>query len=186
MRKQLGPKPYLFPMPVLIIGTYDEDGTPNAMNAAWGTIADMNQIAIFLGHDHQTTENILTRKDFTVSLATAEQVVPADYVGIVSGKDTPDKVAKAGWHTTKSAVVNAPLMDELPLALERRYVSYDVASELLIGEIVNVCADESILRPDGSVDMSLLRPISYDPMNHDYLLVTEKVGNAFEDGAALK
>lgn len=185
MRRSFGPQPYLFPMPVLIIGTYNEDGVPNAMNAAWGTIADMDRVAIFLA-DHKTTQNIFARKDFTVSLATADQVVPADYVGIVSANDEPNKFAKTGWTAEKSALVDAPLFQELPVALECRMVSYDEESELLIGQIVNVCADESVLREDGSVDMTKLRPIAYDPMNHDYLLVTEKVGNAFEDGVALK
>ena len=185
MRRSFGPQPYLFPMPVLIIGTYNEDGVPNAMNAAWGTIADMDKVAIFLA-DHKTTQNIFARKDFTVSLATADQVVPADYVGIVSANDEPNKFAKTGWTAEKSALVDAPLFAELPVALECRMVSYDEESELLIGQIVNVCADESVLREDGSVDMAKLRPIAYDPMNHDYLLVTEKVGNAFEDGVELK
>ena len=185
MRRNFGPQPYLFPMPVLIIGTYNEDGVPNAMNAAWGTIADMDRVAIFLA-DHKTTQNIFARRDFTVSLATADQVVPADYVGIVSANDEPDKFAKTGWTAEKSAHVDAPLFAELPVALECRMVSYDEESELLIGEIVNVCADESVLQEDGSVDMAKLRPITYDPMNHDYLLVTEKVGNAFEDGVELK
>ena len=185
MRRSFGPQPYLFPMPVLIIGTYNEDGVPNAMNAAWGTIADMDRVAIFLA-DHKTTQNIFARKDFTVSLATADQVVPADYVGIVSANDEPKKFAKTGWTAEKSAHVDAPLFAELPVALECRMVSYDEESELLIGQIVNVCADESVLREDGSVDMAKLRPIAYDPMNHDYLLVTEKVGNAFEDGVELK
>ena len=185
MRRSFGPQPYLFPMPVLIVGTYNEDGVPNAMNAAWGTIADMDRVAIFLA-DHKTTQNIFARKDFTVSLATADQVVPADYVGIVSANDEPNKFAKTGWTAEKSALVDAPLFQELPVALECRMVSYDEESELLIGQIVNVCADESVLREDGSVDMTKLRPIAYDPMNHDYLLVTEKVGNAFEDGVELK
>ena len=185
MRRSFGPQPYLFRMPVLIIGTYNEDGVPNAMNAAWGTIADMDRVAIFLA-DHKTTQNIFARKDFTVSLATADQVVPADYVGIVSANDEPNKFAKTGWTAEKSAHVDAPLFAELPVALECRMVSYDEESELLIGQIVNVCADESVLREDGSVDMAKLRPIAYDPMNHDYLLVTEKVGNAFEDGVELK
>ena len=185
MRRSFGPQPYLFPMPVLIVGTYNEDGVHNAMNAAWGTIADMDRVAIFLA-DHKTTQNIFARKDFTVSLATADQVVPADYVGIVSANDEPNKFAKTGWTAEKSAHVDAPLFAELPVALECRMVSYDEESELLIGQIVNVCADESVLREDGSVDMTKLRPIAYDPMNHDYLLVTEKVGNAFEDGVELK
>jgi flavin reductase (DIM6/NTAB) family NADH-FMN oxidoreductase RutF len=173
-------------MPVLMIGTYDADGRPNVMNAAWGGVYDTNQVMICLADDHKTTDNIRTSGAFTVSFATGATVVPCDYVGIVSANDEPNKFAKTGWTAEKSALVDAPLFQELPVALECRMVSYDEESELLIGQIVNVCADESVLRPDGSVDMAKLRPIAYDPMNHDYLLVTEKVGNAFEDGVELK
>jgi flavin reductase (DIM6/NTAB) family NADH-FMN oxidoreductase RutF len=172
-------------MPVLIIGTYNEDGVPNAMNAAWGTIADMDKVAIFLA-DHKTTQNIFARKDFTVSLATADQVVPADYVGIVSANDEPNKFAKTGWTAEKSALVDAPLFQELPVALECRMVSYDEESERLIGQIVNVCADESVLGDNGKVDVAKLAPITYDPMNHHYLVLGEKVGQAFHDGMTLK
>ena len=117
MRKNFGAKPMLYPMPVFIIGTYNPDGTPNAMNAAWGGMADTELISICLGV-HRTTRNIFDRKAFTVSMADAENVVPADYVGIVSGETVADKVAKAGWHTTRSEFVDAPLIDELPMALE--------------------------------------------------------------------
>ena len=184
MRRSFGPQPYLFPMPVLIIGTYNEDGVPNAMNAAWGTIADMDRVAIFLA-DHKTTQNIFARKDFTVSLATADQVVPADYVGIVSGNREHDKVAKAGFTTERSEVVNAPIIKELPMTLECEMVSYDEESCHLVGRIVNVSADESILT-DGKIDYAKLRPITYDPVNHHYVELGAKVGNAFSDGKKLK
>lgn len=117
MRKDFGSKPMLYPMPVLIIGTYGEDGTPNAMNAAWGGIVDTNLIGICLA-DHKTTRNIFARKAFTVSMADAENMVAADYVGIVSGDKVPDKVARAGWRTSKSHLVDAPIIDELPMTLE--------------------------------------------------------------------
>lgn len=185
MRKNFGPKPMMYPMPVLIIGTYNEDGTPNAMNAAWGGIADTEIISICLAK-HRTTDNIFTRKAFTVSMATAETVVAADYVGIVSGEKVADKVAKAGWHTTKSEFVDAPLIDELPMALECRLISYDPESCRLVGEIVNVSADESVLGENGKVDAAKLRPITYDPMNHHYLVLGEQVGQAFHDGLKLK
>ncbi len=185
MRKSFGAKPFIYPMPVLIIASYDENGVPNAMNAAWGSAADVNRIAIYVSAGHKTMKNILARKAFTVSMADEKNVVEADFVGVVSGNKTPDKLSRCGWHCTKSENVDAPLIDELPMALECRLVSYDTESELLIGEIVNVLADDSILT-DGSIDPRKLRPIIYDPVNHNYLTVGEKVGNAFEDGNKLK
>jgi len=184
MRKNFGPKPMLYPMPVFIIGTYNEDGTPNAMNAAWGGMADTELISICLG-EHRTTRNIFVRKAFTVSMADAANVVAADYVGIVSGDNTSDKVEKAGWHTTKSEFVDAPLIDELPMALECEFVSYDDDSGLLIGKIVNVCAAEEILT-DGVIDLTKFHPITYDPCGHGYYTLGQKVGNAFSDGKKLK
>jgi len=185
MRKNFGAKPFLYPMPVLIIATYGADGTPNAMNAAWGCAADMNKIGIYVAGDHKTTENILARKAFTVSMATADQVVESDYVGVVSGNDVPDKFAKTGWHAVKSEYVDAPIIQELPMALECRLVSFDENTELLIGEIVNVCVEESILT-NGKIDPAKLNPITYDPVNHTYLTLGHKVGNAFSDGKKLK
>ena len=117
MRKDLGAKPYLFPQPVMIIGTYDENGKANAMNAAWGGIVGRNEIIIDLSN-HKTTENLLETRAFTVSVADLEHLVPCDYVGIVSGNKEPDKMEKAGFTTTKSKFVNAPVINELPLTLE--------------------------------------------------------------------
>lgn len=185
MRKNFGAKAILYPMPVLIIGSYDENGTPDAMNAAWGGISEETQISICVSEDHKTTANILARGAFTVSIADAENVVAADYVGVVSGKNKPDKIKKAGWTVIRSENVDAPLFEELPLALECRLISYDAESCRLVGEIVNVCADERILT-DGKVDLSKFRPITYDPMNHVYLSLGEKVGNAFSDGLKLQ
>lgn len=186
MRRNFGAKPYLYPQPVLIIATYGEDGTPDAMNAAWGSISDMDQIAMYLSASHKTVKNILARKAFTVSMADADHVEACDYVGIVSGNDVPDKLTRAGFHTTKSELVDAPLIDELPMALECRLVSFDEEAELLVGEIVNVCADERILGENGKIDPVKLRPITFDPVNNEYLVLGEKVGNAFQDGKKLK
>jgi len=186
MRKNFGAKPFLYPQPVLIIATYGEDGTPDAMNAAWGSISDSNQIAMYLSAGHKTVKNILSRKAFTVSMADAAHVVACDYVGIVSANDVPDKLVRAGLHTLKSDFVDAPLIEELPMALECKFISFDEESELLLGEIVNVCTDESVLNKDGKIDPQKLKPIIFDAVNHDYLVVGEKVGNAFEDGKALK
>lgn len=186
MRKNFGAKPFMYPLPVLIIAAYDENGIPNAMNAAWGTIADFHQVAIYLAADHKTTKNILNTKAFTVSMADEKHVKEADYVGIVSGNSVPDKVEKAGFHTVKSELVNAPVIEELPLTMECKLVSYDTEAELLIGEIVNVSADESILDAEGKIDPQKLNPISYDSANHAYYTLGEKVGNAFSDGNCLK
>lgn len=185
MRKNFGAKPILYPQPVFIIGSYDKDGTPDAMNAACGGISEENELSICLTSDHKTVKNILERKAFTVSMATADTLVPCDYVGIVSGNDVPDKLERAGFHTSKSGSVDAPLIDELPLCLECRLISYDSETCRMVGEIVNVCADESILT-DGKVDPSKLRPITYDGMNHAYYVLGERVGDAFKAGAALK
>ena len=184
MRKNFGAKPVIYPQPVLIIGTYDANGVPDAMNAAWGGISEETEISICLSPEHKTVENILARKAFTVSMATADQVAACDYVGIVSGNDMPDKVARAGFHAVKSESVDSPLFEELPMAVECRLISYDPESCRMVGEIVNVCADESILT-DGMIDPAKLRPITYDGMNHTYHVLGEAVGRAFHDGAAL-
>lgn len=185
MRKNFGSKPMLYPMPVLIIGTYNPDGTANAMNAAWGGIVDTGLIGICLSEGHKTTQNIFARKAFTVSMADADNVLAADFVGITSGNQEPDKLAKTGWHTTGSAFVDAPLIEELPMALECELVRYDKETGHMIGKIVNVCADERILT-DGKVDLTKFRPITYDPVGHGYYALGEKVGSAFSDGKKLK
>ena len=185
MRKNFGAKPILYPQPVFIIATYDENGTPDAMNAAWGGISEENEISMCISAGHKTTKNALARGAFTVSMGTADQVVPCDYVGIVSGNDVPDKMEKAGFHTEKSKFVDAPIILELPMALECRLKNYDPETCRMVGEVVNVCADESILT-DGKIDPAKLRPIVFDGVHHIYHVLGEKVGNAFRDGLALK
>lgn len=186
MRKNFGAKPWTYPQPVFILATYNEDGTPNAMNAAWGGISEDKELSMCISAGHKTTANILARKAFTVSIATAEQMVACDYVGIASGNKVADKVAKAGWHTTQSEFVDAPLIDELPMAVECRLVSYDPENCRLVGEIVNVSADESMLDENGKIDPDKLRPITFDPIHNAYRVLGEKVGSAFQDGAKLK
>lgn len=181
-RVNFGAKPLMYPQPVLIIGTYDENGVPNAMNAAWGITTDYKEISISLS-DHKTTDNLKARGAFTVSMATEGQMVPCDYVGIASGRKVPDKFERAGFHATKSKFVDAPLIDELPLAMECRVKSFE--DGLLVGEIVNISADESVVT-DGKVDITKVKPISFDPFANAYFGVGEKVGNAFRDGMALK
>ncbi|MBQ7761592.1 MAG: flavin reductase family protein [Clostridia bacterium] len=185
MRKNFGIKPLIYPQPVLIIATYDENGVANAMNAAWGGISEENEISICLSAEHKTVKNILLKGAFTVSMATADTVVACDYVGIVSGNDTPNKLEVAGLHTEKSQLVDAPIICELPMAVECKLKSYDKDSCRLVGEIVNVCAEESILT-NGKIDPMKLKPITYDGMNHGYYVLGERVGSAFSDGKKLK
>lgn len=185
MRKNFGAKPILYPQPVFIIGTYDETGAPDAMNAAWGGISDTNEVSLCLGAGHKTVKNILKTGAFTISMATADTVVPCDYVGMVSGNNEPNKMEKAGLHAVRSEFVNAPLFAELPMAVECRFKSYDAETCRMVGEVVNVCAEESILT-DGKIDPMKLRPIIYDGVHHAYHVLGEKVGNAFSDGAVLK
>ena len=186
MRNNFGAKAILYPMPVLIIGTYDENGKPDAMNAAWGGISEEAQISICISAEHKTAKNVVKAGAFTVSVADAENVVACDYVGIVSGNSEPDKIDKAGWHVTKSAFVNAPLFDELPMSLECRLISYDKETCRLVGEIVNVCADEKVLGEDGKIDLNKFIPITYDPVHHTYRKIGEIAGKAFSDGMKLK
>lgn len=185
MRKNFGAKPILYPEPVLIIAAYGEDGTPNVMNAAWGGLSEETEISMCLSPEHKTVKNILARGTFTVSVGTADPVVPCDYVGIVSGNKVADKFEKAGFHAVKSEFVDAPLIQELPLALECTLVSYDAETCRMVGRIVNVCADESVLT-EGKIDPAKLRPIVFDGANHTYHVIGGQVGRAFHDGTALK
>lgn len=181
-RVDFGAKPWVFPMPVLIVGTYDENGVPNAMNAAWGCITDMSEISISMS-EHKTTENFAKTGAFTVAFATEDTVVACDYVGVESASKVPNKFEKAGFTAVKSTNVNAPIIQELPMSLECKVKSFD--DGILIGEIVNVNADESILT-DGKIDYKKLKPITYDPVTHDYVALGAAVGKAFSDGMKLK
>ena len=179
-----GVQPWVYPQPVLIIASYGEDGTPDAMNAAWGGVADSSRIAMYLSGGHRTVKNILKSGAFTVSRGDAEHAAACDYVGIESGNSVPDKVARAGFHVTKSEHVDAPVIDEL--SLECKLVSFDEETELLLGEAVNVSVDERALDENGKLDVAKLHIITFDSANHDYFALGEKVGRAFEDGKKLK
>lgn len=186
MRKNFGTKTWLYPMPVFIVAAYDEEGRPNVMNAAWGGINTDDTIGLCLSEGHKTTQNILATKAFTVSMGTADTVAQCDYVGIVSGNKEPDKFAKAGFHAVKSDFVNAPLIAELPMTLECELLTYDKESCYMTGRIVNISADEAVIGDDGKIDVFRLKPITYDPIHHNYIALGEKAGNAFSDGKALK
>ncbi len=184
MRKNFGPKSWLYPMPVLIVGTYDENGIPNAMNAAWGGIYDTDQVMLCLDSGHKTYKNIQAKSAFTVSMGIADQAVACDYVGIVSGNKVENKFQKAGFTATKSAFVDAPIINELPMALECKLVG-ETPEGIVIGQIVNISAEESVLT-DGKIDPVLLKPITFDPVNNSYRVLGEEVAKAFSAGSALK
>ena len=184
MRKNFGAKPFLFPQPVMIIGTYDADGKANAMNAAWGGIVGMNEIIVDLA-SHKTTENLMLNKAFTVAMADVSHMAACDYVGIVSANQESDKMVKAGFTTRKSQFVHAPIINELPLALECKLVKVIDGSKYL-GEIVNVCAEECILGTDGQISLELFQPITYDTVHYGYYELGERVGSAFDAGKTLK
>ena len=172
-------------MPVLIVGTYGENGSPNAMNAAWGGIYDTNLVMVCLADDHKTTENIKKTGAFTVSFATSKTVAPCDYVGIVSANDVHDKFEKAGFHAIRSEFVNAPIIEELPMTVECKLLKFN-EDGICIGEIINASADESVLDENGKVDAKKLDPIIYDSVTHAYWNFGEKVGRAFSDGKKIK
>ena len=183
MRKDLGVKTYMYPQPVLIIATYDQDKHADAMNAAWGGISDSNEIMLSLSQSHKTVKNILAGSDLTISIATVNYVKDCDYVGLVSENDMIDKLEKTSFHTIPSHIVNAPIIEELPLTLECRMKSYQ--DEIMFVEIVNVSVDEKILT-EGKVDIDKLQPITFDPAHQTYRQIGAVVGRAFQDGNLLK
>lgn len=187
MRKDFGSKSWLFPMPVFIIGTYDENGNANAMNAAWGGMYDTNQVMISLA-GHVTTDNIRKNKAFTISFATRQTVEASDYVGIVSLAKEPKKLEKAGLTVVKSDKVNAPLFKEFPVTIECELNSIDGEmgeGATVVGDIINVSVDESVLT-DGKIDFNKFEPISYDPANNKYRVVKEEIADAFRVGMKLR
>lgn len=187
MRKDFGKKTWLFPMPVLVLGTYDENGNANAMTAAWGGIYDTDQIFICLSSDHLTTKNIHLKKEFTAAFATKDTIEKADYVGIVSGNEV-DKLSKCDLKHAKAKFVDAPIFDDFPMALECKVVKLDDDGQTayLVADIVNVSADEKILNEKGLPDSEKLQAVSYNSVNHTYELVGGKVANAFSSGNKYK
>jgi flavin reductase (DIM6/NTAB) family NADH-FMN oxidoreductase RutF len=187
MRKNLKLTEGIFPMPVLMVATYNEDGSIDVMNAAWGTMQERDNVALNLTETHKTVQNIKNRKAFTISIADAAHVVEADYLGIVSGNKEPNKFEKSGLTAVKSELVDAPVINEFPLCLECEFIEYQDSEYGIgvIGKVINVSADESVMK-DGKVDISLVDAIAFDPYTHGYYRVCERVGDAFKDGLKLK
>ena len=187
MRKNIKTTEAIFPMPVLMIATYNEDGSVDVMNAAWGTMLEKNMVILNLTETHKTVKNIKSRKGFTVSIADAKHVVEADYFGVVSGNVDPNKFEKSGLSSIKSENVDAPIIKEFPLCMECEFIEYqdDEYGCGVIGKVVNVTADESVMNGD-KVDIEKVNAIAFDPYTHGYYRVTERVGQAFKDGLKLK
>lgn len=187
MRKKLNITEGIFPMPVLMVATYNEDGSVNVMNAAWGTMQERDKVALNLTETHKTVKNIKAKGAFTVSIADAAHVVEADYFGVESGNRTANKFENSGLTASKSEIVDAPIINEFPICLECEFIEYQ-DSEYgcgVIGRVVNVTADESVMVNE-KIDISLVNAIAFDPYTHGYYKVTERVGEAFKDGLALK
>ena len=187
MRKNIKTTEAIFPMPVLMIATYNEDGSIDVMNAAWGTMLSRDQVILNLTETHKTVKNIKKRKAFTVSIADSKHVVEADYFGVVSGNNTPNKFENSGLTATKSEKVDAPIINEFPICLECEFIEYqdDEYGCGVIGKVVNVTADESVMNGE-NVDIELVNAIAFDPYTHGYYKVTQRVGEAFKDGLQLK
>lgn len=188
MKKELGAKGILFPTPVLIVGTYDKDGTPNAMNVAWGGLCSSNPpaIAISIRPERKTYQNILEKDAFTVNIANEAVLAEADYFGVISGNKVK-KFDHVNITPVKASHVDAPYLAEFPLTLECRVMQVIKVGQHMhvIGEIVNILADEAVLDEKGRVDVTKLKAIGYDPAGNHYVAASEIVGNAFSAGLPL-
>ena len=182
MRQDFGCKAWMFPEPVLMIGTYDENGTPNLMNAAWGGMYDYELIQISLS-EHKTTANLKLKKAFTLSFATKKTLAESDYFGIESGNKV-NKIERAGFHAFRAPNVDAPMFEEYPLTMECTVEKFTEEGNL-IGRIVNISADESILT-NGKIDIKKLEPLCFDGELNKYNVVGEEVADAFKVGLKLK
>ncbi|MCM1042867.1 MAG: flavin reductase [Corallococcus sp.] len=187
MRTKIKTTEAIFPMPVLMIATYNDDGSVNVMNAAWGTMVDRDVVALNLTETHKTVCNIKKRKAFTVSIADAKHVVEADYFGIASGNKVGDKLAQSRLTATKSDIVDAPIINEFPICMECKFIEYqsDTYGLGVIGKVVNTTVDESVVK-DGKVDIDAVEAIAFDPYTHGYYKVCGRVGEAFKDGLKIK
>ena len=183
MRKYIKITEGIFPMPVLMVATYNEDGSVNVMNAAWGTMIERDRIVLSLTETHKTVKNIKERKAFTVSIADSKHIAQADYFGIVSGNNTPDKFEKSKLTAIKSENVDAPIINEFPICMECEFIEYGDCG--VIGKVVNTSVDENVMNGN-DVDISKVSAVAFDPYTHGYYKVTERVGNAFKDGLQIK
>ncbi len=187
MKPEVKNKESIFPMPVLLIATYSEDGSVDVMNAAWGTMLDRDMVALNLTETHKTVENIKARGGFVIHIADARHVVEADWFGDVSGRKVADKFARTGMTAVRSGLVDAPIINELPVAIECEFVEYqsDATGLGVIGRVLRVSVEERCMK-DGKVDIDAIEAISFDPYTHGYYKVAGRVGEAFREGLKLK
>lgn len=174
-------------MPVLMVATYNEDGSVNVMNAVWGTMLERDKVALNLTKSHKTVKNILQRKAFTISIADSKHVVEADYFGVVSGNNTENKFEKSGLTAIKSENIDAPIINEFPIAMECEFIEYqdDETGLGVIGKVINTSVDEDVMEGK-KVDIEKVSAIAFDPYTHGYYKVSGRVGEAFKDGNKLK
>ncbi len=187
-RKNFADKAVITPLPAIMIATWDENENPDVMMAAWGGQCGPKHITFELSA-HKTTENIRLKKAFTISFATKGDIAQSDYFGIVSANDVPDKVKKAGFTITKSPNVDAPIINEYKLTLECKCITFEEdgnGGARVVGEIVNMSADESILDEQGNIDLEKLQPVIFDSAKNQYRVVGEKVGDAWGSGKAIQ
>lgn len=187
MKKDLGVKPYLFPMPVLMIATYSEGDVVNVMNMAWGSVCAENLVILNITQTHKTAQNIKVRGAFTLSIADIAHIKEADFFGTASGNKTADKFERSGLHAVKSDKVDAPIVEEFPITLECKVVEIqnDKYGFRVLGEIVNALADEKVLDDKGKVDPAKLDAFVFDQFQSGYYAIGEKVGQAWRVGAEL-
>lgn len=187
MKKSLGVKPYLFPMPVLMIATYDENGTVDVMNMAWGGICAENMVALNIDEEHKTAKNIKAKGAFTISVADIDHIEAADFFGIATGNKMPDKFARSGLHAVRSEHVDAPVVEEFPITLECKVAELQhLNGEFrVVGEIVNVLVDEKVLDEKGKVNPTKLNAFVFDQFQNGYYAIGEKIGQAWHTGAGL-
>lgn len=187
MKQEIKTTEAIFPMPVLMISTYNEDGSVDVMNAAWGTMLDRTRVALNLTETHKTVENIKKRKGFVVHIADAKHVTEADFFGVVSGNSEKDKFLKSKLTYKDSELVDAPIINEFPIAMECEFIEYQNGDTGLgvIGKVLRTSVEEANLK-DGNVDIDSLEAITFDPYTHGYYKVGTRVGEAFKDGLKLK
>ena len=187
MKKNINVTEAIFPMPVLMIATYNADNSVNVMNAAWGTMIERDIVGLNLSSNHKSVKNIKERKAFTVSIADSLHVKEADYFGIVSGNNTPNKFQNSGLTATKSSLVDAPIINEFPICMECELIEYqdNPYGIGVVGKVVNVLANEEVIS-NNEVDISKLNAMAFDPYTHGYYKIGERVGNAFRDGLTIK
>ncbi|MBQ4466139.1 MAG: flavin reductase [Oscillospiraceae bacterium] len=187
MKKDLGSQPALYPMPVVEVAAYDENGTVSVMTVAWAQICDMDKIALFIDADHKTTKNIMETKAFTVSIADVANMESADFFGIATGNKMPDKFERSGCHAVKSEFVNAPILTEYPVTLECE-LAEEINTEhmhAIVGKIINVSAEESVVGDKDKILPEKVNALIFDQYRNGYYAVGEKVGQAWNAGAGL-